>query len=97
MECLDKVFKSRDRDLNDAYQALLKELRPSMAGDTTDYAGARKELAEAQRAWVRFRDSDCAGKYKFWEQGSIRGIVYATCRIEHTEQRIVQLKKWAAM
>lgn len=95
MECLAKVFKARDRELNEAYQALLKELSPSVTGDATDYPGIRKELAEAQRAWVRFRDSDCNAKYKFWEQGTIRGIMYASCRIEHTEQRTAQLKKWA--
>lgn len=95
MQCLDKVYKSKDAELNAAYQALLKKLSPTMAGDTTNYAQVKSELAEGQRAWVKFRDSDCSAKYKYSEQGSMRGIVYATCRIEHTQQRTAQLIKWA--
>lgn len=65
-----------------------------MPGDTTDYAAIKKELAEAQRAWITFRDRDCSAKYKFWDQGTVRGLVYTSCRIEHTEQRTSELKKW---
>ena len=94
-KCLDKVFKAKDRELNEAYQSLLKQLSTSNSTDKTDYPGIKKELADAQRAWIVFRDSDCSALYKFWETGSIRGIKYAYCRIEHTEQRTIQLKRWA--
>lgn len=95
MQCLDKVYKSKDGALNEAYQALLKTLAPSMTGDTTDYAAVKRELADAQRAWIRFRDSDCKARYKFWEQGSVRGIKYVSCLIGHTERRTADLAKWA--
>ena len=93
--CLDRVFKARDRELNEAYQSLLKQLSTSNSTDKTDYPGIKKELADAQRAWIIFRDSDCTALYKFWETGTIRGIKYAYCRIEHTEKRTIQLKRWA--
>ena len=93
--CLDRVFRAKDRELNEAYQSLLKQLTRSDASDAIDYPGIKKELADAQRAWIVFRDSDCSALYKFWETGSIRGIKYAYCRIEHTEQRTIQLKRWA--
>ncbi len=96
-ECTQRVLKAKDLALNQAYQDLLKSLSPSMQGDKTDYTAVKRELAEAQRAWIRFRDSDCSAKYKFWEQGSIRGAMYLSCLVEHTEQRTVQLRKWAEM
>lgn len=74
-ECAQKELKAKDGELNKAYQALLKSLSPSMQGDTTDYAAVKRELAEAQRAWIKYRDSDCGAKYKFWEDGSIRGAM----------------------
>jgi uncharacterized protein YecT (DUF1311 family) len=94
-ECAQKVLRQKDGELNEAYQALLKSLSPSRSGDSTDYASVKKELAEAQRAWVKFRDSDCGAKYKFWEQGSIRGAMYLSCLTERTEQRTAELRKWA--
>jgi uncharacterized protein YecT (DUF1311 family) len=93
--CLDRVLKAKDRELNEAYQSLLKHLSRSDATDKIDYPGVRKELADAQRAWIVFRDSDCSALYKYWETGSIRGIKYVLCRIEHTQQRTVQLRNWA--
>ncbi len=96
-ECAQKVLKEKDGELNRAYQALLKSLNPSMAGDTTDYASVKRELAEAQRSWIKYRDSDCSAKYKFWEQGSIRGAMYLSCLKERTEQRTAELRKWAEM
>ena len=78
-ECAQNVLKIKDAELNKAYQALLKSLNSSMSGDTTDYAAVKRELSEAQRAWIKFRDSDCNAKYKFWEQGSIRGTVFLAC------------------
>lgn len=94
-KCLDRLFKEKDRELNRAYQSLLKDLSPSDSSDTTDYPAVRKGLADAQRAWVIFRDSDCGALYKYWEAGSIRGIKYGYCRIEHTERRTIQLRAWA--
>jgi uncharacterized protein YecT (DUF1311 family) len=96
-ECAQKVLKRKDGELNRAYQRLLESLSPTMPGDGTDYEAVRKQLAEAQRAWIKFRDSDCGAKYTFWEQGSIRGAMYLSCLIERTEKRTAELRKWTDM
>lgn len=95
--CNQRVLKARDQALNAAWQALMKTLTPSSADDRTDYAAVRRELTEAQRAWVRFRDADCSALYKYWEDGSIRGIKHLNCLIDHTETRTRQLLDWAAV
>lgn len=96
-ECGQQTLKLKDAALNRAYQDLLKSLSPESQGDSTDYAAVRKELAEAQRAWIRYRDADCSAKYKFWEQGSIRGAMYLGCMTERTEQRTRELRQWSGM
>jgi uncharacterized protein YecT (DUF1311 family) len=93
--CMEKVLKARDRELNVAYQDLLKTLVKSEAGDTTDYARVRKELTAAQRAWVQYRDNDCNAQYTYHAQGTYRGPRYLGCMVERTEQRTRELLDWA--
>jgi uncharacterized protein YecT (DUF1311 family) len=96
-ECGQAVLKAKDAELNKVYQELMKSLTPMDKTDTTDYAGTKKELAEAQRAWIKFRDADCSAVYKNWEQGTIRGIKYLACMTAHTEQRTKELRQWSEM
>lgn len=93
--CMQNVLKARDRELNVAYQELLKTLVKSDAGDTTDYARVRRELTAAQRAWVQYRDNDCNAQYSYWAQGTIRGPRHLGCMVERTEQRTRELLDWA--
>jgi uncharacterized protein YecT (DUF1311 family) len=92
--CLSASLAMRDKALNAAYQDLLKRLVAADAGDTTDYPRARKHLLDAQRAWISFRDTDCAGRVILYEGGSIRGAVQLSCLIRHTEQRTQSLRDW---
>lgn len=93
-ECGRLTLKSRDRDLNQAYQALMKSLRANDKEDNTNYAEVKKKLQEAQRAWIVFRDNDCQAKYTLWESGTIRGITHLSCLTERTEQRTKELRTW---
>jgi uncharacterized protein YecT (DUF1311 family) len=87
-DCAQQTLARKDKELNAAYQALVKALA------STDYEGTKKLLLQAQRAWVQFRDNDCNAKYTFYAGGTIRDIAALSCKIEHTEQRTKQLKDW---
>ena len=93
-QCAQQALARKDRELNDAYQSLLKSLEPAGKGDAVDYAATRKLLQQAQRAWVQFRDNDCKAKYMLNAGGTSRDIVSLGCQIEHTEQRTKQLREW---
>lgn len=93
-QCAQQALERKDRELNTAYQALLKSLDPPGRADAVDYAGARRLLQQAQRAWVQFRDNDCKAKYTLNAGGTVRDIAALGCQIEHTEQRTKQLKSW---
>lgn len=93
-QCAQQALERKDRELNTAYQALLKSLEPAGKPDAIDYANARKLLEQAQRDWVQFRDNDCKAKYMLNAGGTVRDIAALGCQIEHTEQRTKQLKDW---
>ena len=92
--CAKLTLAQKDRELNVAYQKRLKRLVPAFKGDNTNYAEVKKHLIEAQRNWVKFRDSDCQGMLTLYEYGSIRGAVYFGCLTGHTERRTRELLAW---
>lgn len=94
--CAQQTLADRDRDLNEAYRAVLRQLaEPSGSdADAPARAEARRLLVEAQREWIQFRDHDCRGRLRLHEGGSMRGLVYLGCLIAHTEQRTEQLRGW---
>lgn len=92
-ECMSQRFTVADRELNRAYQDLLKRIDGSDP-QHVDRGTVRRRLTEAQRSWVEFRKQDCEGMYKLFEGGSIRNARFHGCMIEHTERRITELKNW---
>ena len=92
--CAEQTLARRDKELNAAYQALLKSLTPEGKANGIDYPGTRRLLQQAQRSWVQFRDNDCRAKYTFNAGGTIRDIAALGCQIEHTELRTKQLRDW---
>jgi uncharacterized protein YecT (DUF1311 family) len=92
-ECMSQQFVAVDRELNRAYQELLKRIDGSDP-QQVDRSTVRRRLAEAQRSWIEFRKQDCEGMYKLFEGGSIRNARFHGCMIERTEKRITELKGW---
>lgn len=92
--CASNTFASKDAEMNQAYKALLLSLASQYEGGEAGAKAARKLLVEAQRAWIKFRDHDCEGQYKLWQDGSIRGIIHYGCLTDRTEQRTKELQNW---
>ena len=95
--CGVKTLKEKDKELNTAYQKLIKSLAPSDKFDDTDYTSVKAQLTKAQRAWIVYRDNDCKAQYTQSASGTIRGAVYNGCMAERTEQRTKELLKWGAL
>ncbi len=93
-ECAKVTLASEDKKLNAAYQQLLKSLQPGPTGNTANYENVKKQLIEAQRSWIRFRDADCKGKLTLSADSVKRGEVYIGCLTERTEQRTNELLSW---
>jgi uncharacterized protein YecT (DUF1311 family) len=84
--CAEYHFIERDLELNDAY----RDLKKNLDGRDLD------KLVVAQRAWVAFRDRECEFSASDVEGGSMHPMVALICEREMTEERIAQLKTYAA-
>jgi len=80
--CADRDYRATDKKLNAAYAKL-------MAVQDGDLAKTR--LRAAQRAWIGFRDAECA--FETWENegGTLHPQVYAGCLKQMTEERTKEL------
>jgi len=91
--CLKQQYDAADRDLNQAWQQLLKRIQDNDP-QYVDRGAVRRRLVEAQRHWIEYRKNDCEAQYKLFEGGTIRNARYLGCMIEHTAARTKQLKDW---
>ncbi|MGX9142982.1 lysozyme inhibitor LprI family protein [Mesorhizobium sp. 128a] len=79
--CAGEDYQAADAKLNQAYKDLV--------GRNDDKS--RKLLQVAQRAWIAFRDAECAYNTTDSEGGSIHPMEVSQCLTELTDQRIKQL------
>jgi uncharacterized protein YecT (DUF1311 family) len=85
--CADKSFQQADSELNALYRQITNRLK----GDG-DAAETLKALVAAQRAWVAFRDAECAFVGSGTIGGSVHPMIVASCRAGLTEKRIADFK-----
>ncbi|MEM7270443.1 MAG: lysozyme inhibitor LprI family protein [Pseudomonadota bacterium] len=81
-----------DDFLNDEYRKTMAMMEQMDADDGSNGFGVRAgRLREAQRAWIAFRDAECALSYAYWGAGSMRSIAGSQCLLELTAERTVKL------
>ncbi len=96
-DCLDKAqtqvqmnacaaadLAAADKPLNRAYQEMLARLKGNDP--------ALRQLREAQRQWLGFRDAECRFSTRSSAGGSINPMLVAQCRAELTRARVTQLQ-----
>lgn len=59
-----------------------------------EYAIRADQLLAAQRAWIAFRDANCAMEYGLWGAGSMRQIAGADCHLRMTAERSLALRDY---
>lgn len=82
VQCADRETKAWDAILNRDYNTLMARLDDAQ----------REKLGAAQRAWIAFRDADCAFPYAFFEGGTIAHPIGAGCMLDHTAERVIDLR-----
>lgn len=86
--CADVIFRRADTELNATYRQITARLAQDGA--------ARRALVEAQRAWITFRDAECAFTTIDNEGGSIRPMLRLGCATDLTRRRTADLKGYMA-
>jgi uncharacterized protein YecT (DUF1311 family) len=84
-ECIQAEAAVWDGILNEQYGALMGQVKA--AGQ-----GLPDALRAAQRAWIAFRDAQCAYAYQVSGGGSIRVIDAANCLMVMTARRTIELR-----
>jgi len=93
--CLLAEHAAWDDLLNRDYRRTMEALRQLDADEAEffpEYAGRADALRTAQRAWIAFRDADCALAHAMWGSGSMRQIAGASCVLDMTAQRTIELR-----
>ena len=85
-ECSFVAWEQADAELNDAYAAAMRVVE-GYGGTVADH------LRTAQRAWIAFRDADCATEAAFWGGGTGQPMILYGCLETITLQRTDDL--WA--
>ncbi|WP_435276288.1 lysozyme inhibitor LprI family protein [Psychrobium sp. nBUS_13] len=92
LECLEKEYRIQDKGLNKIYRKihtlLDKHLDAKIDGSFEFSAASKKRLIKAQRAWIKFRDSNCEyimGDHPGIGSGWSIGLAY--CLSEMTKER----------
>ena len=81
IDCILAETKQQDARLNENYKRLMSKLSEER----------KKTLLEAQRAWIRFRDANCA----FWDEpagGQSAAITAKECFLTMTADRASELE-----
>lgn len=55
---IDELYEEWDKELNSVYQKIINTMNKSQ-----EYNNAKKHLIQAQREWIKFRDSSSSLKY----------------------------------
>ncbi len=79
--CTDDELKIQDAALNAAYRKAMKDLNPRQ----------KTKLQAAQRAWIAFRDAECAS-YEDQDWGSLSTNNASTCVLHMTVMRVIDLE-----
>lgn len=94
--CLDAEAAAWDAALNAAWGPARAAAKETDARRAAEGQGglpkAWDALLAAQRAWLAFRDAECASLYADWADGTIRGPVAADCRMRLTAERALALR-----
>ena len=85
--CAAAAYRAADARLNAAYRRILARL--------VDDPG-RSAFVDAQRAWLRFRDAECAFVIAGNECGTIQPMLQARCLESLTRQRTAALESYLA-
>jgi len=86
--CAGMAFEAADAELNARYREVVARL----SGNPE----ARDLLVQAQRAWIAFRDGECAFASAGVAGGSIHPMIVTSCRTRLTEARTADLEGYLA-
>lgn len=90
--CAGLDLADADTALNAQYQVTRKTLKERDAGVSTELKGGEEALIKAQRAWLSYRDAQCASVGFQARGGSMEPMLVSSCEADLTRKRTAELK-----
>lgn len=91
--CAEQDFAEADEQLNAQYKVTRQAMK-DWDGDAMDGLGSAADaLLASQRAWLAFRDAQCAFYGYQARGGTMEPMLIYGCQAELTRQRTLQLKE----
>ncbi|MBC7750695.1 MAG: DUF1311 domain-containing protein [Candidatus Saccharibacteria bacterium] len=91
--CANREFQKADRKLNVTYNQALALIKANSAISPMDKS-MRHKFVKAQKLWISFRDAECSAHYTYYIDGTIRGLMFISCKTQLTEQREKDLREF---
>jgi len=86
-------LEAADAELNSVYKAVMKHIEADgLAGTYVEKDELKRSLLESQRAWIKFRDSNCEAFYTLNSGGAQRNEARTECLTEMTEARTAYIR-----
>lgn len=90
--CAEQDWLAADAELNAVWPMARAAMKEIDAGLPADMRGADKALLEAQRAWLAFRDAECAAAGWPMRGGTAERLLIYGCLYTLTQQRTADLR-----
>jgi uncharacterized protein YecT (DUF1311 family) len=90
--CAEREWQEADTDLNLAYTDVMAEMKEIDATLPDALQGAAATLRDAQRAWIVFRDANCAASGFMMRGGSAEALLIYGCMRQMTVNRTEELR-----
>lgn len=91
--CANREFQKADRKLNATYNQVVAQIKANPPMNPIGKS-MLSQLVKAQRLWVAFRDAECGAHYSYYIDGTIRGLMFVSCKTQLTEQREKDLRSF---
>ena len=95
MFCTLAEYEAWDVLLNRDFGSYMEYARmgdDEMSALFPEFANGADSLLAAQRAWIPYRDAQCALEYSLWGEGSMRQTAGASCLMDMTAKRVIYLR-----
>jgi uncharacterized protein YecT (DUF1311 family) len=91
--CLAGEAQAWDQLLNSEY-ATARQVARQMDADDGVFTQRADQVQVAQRAWIAFRDANCAMQAGLYGTGSLRVIAAADCQMQMTAAQTIALRDY---
>src|SRR5690625_4370388 len=93
LTCINSDLSVADADLNTLYGTLLGKMQHWDRSGDAGAVGFETRLRRSQRAWISFRDAECALRGSVMEGGSAQPLIEHGCRVALTKERNAHLRQ----